>query len=422
MAEHNIPEYRITVDQLRPGVFVRLEKTDWFSHPFLYSSFKINDEQQIEALRLMGVTDVICVPEKSEVLPGEPGVGPAVRPMDDPVEAMERMWRIKKQRVAQLLEKRRLIAKCEERYVDSVKNLEVLTRSLLAGHDEAVDEALIFVRKLTEYFLRDSESTLHLMNVMSPGEQVYSHSLNVTILAMMLGKEKGLSAAKMESLGMGALFHDIGKNRIEKKNLKKRGVLTKPEREVIKQHVQFGLEIMGDRKDYPKESLAVVGQHHECMDGSGYPAGAKEDDIEQLAKVTAIANMYDNLCNHADPAQVQTPYLALSFMFSQQKGRYDRELLALFIRCLGVYPPGTIVQLTNGSIGMVMSVNSENQLCPSLVLYDPDIPKREALIVDLAEDPGLKVEKSIRLAHLPQEILDYLSPRTKITYYVDPDA
>ncbi len=136
----------------------------------------------------------------------------------------------------------------------------------------------------------------------------------------------------------------------------------------------------------------------------------------------AIADAYDNHCNHPDPEESFTPYLALSFMFTQQKKLFDKDLLALFIRCLGVYPPGTVVQLSNGAIGMVMAVNPDNQLCPSLVLYDPQIPKKEALIIDLADEPDLKVEKSIRLKHLPQEIFDYLSPRTRITYFVEPDG
>ena len=123
-----------------------------------------------------------------------------------------------------------------------------------------------------------------------------------------------------------------------------------------------------------------------------------------------------------DPAESLTPYLALSYMFGQQKKLFDVEVLALFIRCLGVYPPGTVVQLSNGAIGMVMSVNPKNQLNPSIVLYDSDVPKKEALIVDLSDEPDLRVEKSIRLAHLPQEIFDSLSPRTRITYFVDPNG
>ncbi|MBU1247266.1 MAG: DUF3391 domain-containing protein [Proteobacteria bacterium] len=423
MPEPSIPEYRVHVDQLRPGVFVRLEKTDWFSHPFLYSSFKINEEQQIEAIRLLGITEVICIPEKSEVLPGQPGENKRSSPSpDNPAEIMERLWSVKKERVAQLLEKRRRIAECEVRYADSVKTLLPITQRLLSGNPEALAEALAFVRKLTDSFLGDAESILHLMNVMPATEQVYSHSLNVTVLAMMLGKAAGLSSVDMDDLGMGALFHDIGKERIEKKLLKKRGTLTRPERDAIERHVLYGVDIMSGHAAFSAASLAVVAQHHENMDGSGYPEGRADKQITRLARMTAIANAYDFLSNHPDPAQVQTPYLALSLMFSQQKTLYDRESLALFIRCLGVYPPGTVVQLSNGTIGMVMSVNPESQLYPCVVIYDPQIPKREALIVDLAEDPDLKVEKSIRLAHLPQEILGYLSPRTRMTYYVDPEA
>jgi hypothetical protein len=96
------------------------------------------------------------------------------------------------------------------------------------------------------------------------------------------------------------------------------------------------------------------------------------------------------------------------------------EALALLIRCLGVYPPGTVVEISNGEVGMVMAVNPKNQLNPSIMLYDPNVPKKEALIVDLADEPDLRVEKSIRLAQLSKEMYEYLSPRTRITYFVDP--
>jgi hypothetical protein len=109
-------------------------------------------------------------------------------------------------------------------------------------------------------------------------------------------------------------------------------------------------------------------------------------------------------------------------MFGQQKHLFDVELLALFIRCLGVYPPGTVVELSNGEVGMVMAVNPKNQLNPSVMLYDPDVPKKEALIVDLSDEPDLRVEKSIRLAQLSRETIEYLSPRTRITYYVEPGS
>lgn len=419
MAHHLTSEYRIPVDRLRPGVFIRLEATDWFSHPFLHSSFKINDMQQVEALRLLGIAEVVCVPEKSAVSPLSEGAKqrpPA--PGDDSAKAMERLWRIKKERVAQLLDKRRRIARFEESYVNSVRGLENIMRSVLSGQSEAVGEALALVRRLSAFFLKDTESTLHLMNVVSPSEHSYSHPLNVTILAMLLGTEAGLSAGQLEDLGLGALFHDIGKERVEKKLLKRRGLLSRAEQKAIAQHVRFGLEVFGGNVSLPRNALAVLAQHHEYVDGSGYPDGLRGGAVDPLARMVSIANDYDMLCNNQNPARVLTPYQALSAMYTQHCSRYDESLLGLFIRCMGVYPPGTVVQLSNGSIGMVMSVNSERQLAPNLVLYDPGVPRREALIIDLSEEQDLSVEKSVHLSRLPQAVSEYLSPRSRITYYV----
>lgn len=423
MANVNIPEYRISVDQLRPGVFVRLEKTNWFSHPFLFSSFKIKDEEQIAVLRRLGVADLICVPEKSDVLPLPPSreEKQAVVPSPEADAAVDRLWDIKRERTKRLQEKKRRIAECEERFAHSLNDCSNIMKGIVRGNSQSVIEGMAFVERLTDRFLRDQESTLHLMNVLDPAERIYSHALNVAILSMMVGRGAGLDAPRMQTLGMGALFHDVGKARIEKKLLRKRGKLTRSERTLLESHPSFGVEILTAIPEFPLSAVAVVEQHHEHMDGSGYPKGLTGNDVDRLARIVCIANAYDNLCNQPDPDDSLTPYLALSYMFGQQKALYDPEYLALFIRSLGVYPPGTVVQLTNGAIGMVMSVNPSNQLRPSVVLYDSEVPRKEALIVELADEPDLKVEKSIRLSHLPQEIFDYLSPRTRISYFVDSD-
>jgi len=164
--------------------------------------------------------------------------------------------------------------------------------------------------------------------------------------------------------------------------------------------------------------MKAVFQHHELQDGSGYPQGLKGKDQSLAARIVAIANVYDNHCNRLNPVDSLTPHTALAYMFSNQKDFFDRGLLALFIQCLGVYPPGTIVSLSNGLIGMVLSVNPRDPLHPSLLIYNPDIPKKEALIFDLSDEPGVRIEGSIRPSKLASEVHDYLSPRTRVTYYV----
>lgn len=420
-----MPEYRISVDQLRPGVFIRLEKTSWFEHPFLFSNFKIKDADQIALIKSLGITHVVCIPEKSDVLPAAPAKpaqgGPgAEKPV--PREVIDRLWAVKMERTRRLKQKKERIALCEKRFNTCIKTFNDILKGVVAGQAEAAAAATDFVSRLTDYFLDDRESTLHLMNVVDRGESAYSHPMNVAVLSMIVGKEAGLSAEALTVLGLGALFHDIGKERLPKKLLKKRGGLTRPEQELLERHPAFGAAMLADIDIFPPDAAGVVGQHHERMDGSGFPKGLAGEEIDRLARMVAIADAYDNHCNRPDPMESLTPYLALSYMFGQQKHLFDVELLALFIRCLGVYPPGTVVELSNGEVGMVMAVNPRNQLNPSVMLYDPDVPKKEALIVDLADEPDLRVEKSIRLAQLSPETLEYLSPRTRITYYVEPGS
>lgn len=418
-----MPEYRISVDQLRPGVFIRLERASWFDHPFLFSKFKIKDEQQIELLRELGITTIICIPEKSDVLPLRPTDKKTAPQKEKRLsqEIIDHLWEVKKERALRLREKKERIAQCEVKFNTCIREFDTILKGVLGGQVDSMDEAVVFVQKLVHYFLDDRESTLHLMNMVDQAEAAYSHTMNVAVLSMMVGSEAELTPDEMTILGLGALFHDIGKERIPKKVLKKRPPLTKPEQELMQQHSAFGAEMLSGTERFPIDVARIVLHHHERADGSGYPAGLKGDEIDRMARIVAIADTYDNHTNSYDPKTSLTPYLALSYMFGQQKQLFDVEMLALFIRCLGVYPPGTVVELSNGSIGMVMSVNPKNQLNPSVVLYDEAVPKKEALIVDLAEEPDLRVEKSIRLGHLPQAVLDYLSPRTKITYYVDQD-
>lgn len=164
--------------------------------------------------------------------------------------------------------------------------------------------------------------------------------------------------------------------------------------------------------------MKALYQHHERNDGQGFPEKLAGKEISLLAKIVSIANIYDNHCNKRNPKDSLTPHEALAFMFGVQKDQFDQDLLALFIQCLGVYPPGTIVKLSNGFIGMVISVNPRNPLHPSLIIYNPDIPKKEALIYDLMNEPNLKIESSMKPSQLAHEAYDYLSPRTRVTYYV----
>jgi hypothetical protein len=106
-------------------------------------------------------------------------------------------------------------------------------------------------------------------------------------------------------------------------------------------------------------------------------------------------------------------------MFSRQRAQFDVELLTIFIRSLGIYPPGSVLQLSNELTGMVVSINAGNQLRPSTLIYDPEVPKNEALVIDLQEHPEISITRSIRTSQLSPEVFAYLDPRVRVRYYIE---
>ena len=332
---------------------------------------------------------------------------------------MQLLWRIKRDRIDKLKEKHESIRRCTRNYTNTIKRVPAMMSNILTGDAEAVHDAQEVVAGMVNVFLADTDATVHLINIKEKEESIYHHSLNVSVLALTIGKKVGLNVEELNWLGIGALFHDVGKSRIDRRILRKPPPLTKSEIEVLQFHPRYGADIVGQSGEFPSDALQIVLQHHEQVNGMGYPQRLNRSEISVLARITAIADEYDNLCNHVDPEKAMTPYQALSFMYTKRQDRLDMDLLSTFIRCLGIYPPGTVVQLSNGIYGIVVSINPQNPLKPSLMLYDPDVPRSEALIFDMEDDSDVSIHKSIQPEKLDPEIRSYLSPHTHLTYFVD---
>ncbi|MEN6586315.1 MAG: HD domain-containing phosphohydrolase [Sulfuricella sp.] len=409
---------RVAVDRLRPGIYVHLE-LKWMDHPFSFNSFKIRDQKQLDTLLSLGLRDVIYVPEKSDVdpLPLEEHPAPMAEPFPMP-EVDQLALAEKKRRIERVSKEREAIQRCEKKFVGVISSVKNLMRNLLARPEVSIQVADVLIKEMVESLLADRNIAVHLMNDKIAGEDVYYHSLNVAVLAMMLGREAGLPAEEVSLLGMGALFHDVGKSRIPDKILLKAEPLNHAERALYRLHCHMGEEIAKQLGLAPR-AIDIIAQHHETMNGKGYPQGLQGSKISRLARIVAIVNAYDNYCNRIDPNDSLTPHEALAHMYSRERELYDTRLLKLFIKCMGVYPPGSIVQLSNEAVGMVVSINARQALSPSVLIFDPTVPKEEAIIYDLTEDPDIKIVESIRPNLLLREIYDYLSPRKRMTYYFD---
>lgn len=409
----------VTMDQLRVGLYVVLD-VSWFEHPFAFSHFKIKTEEQIRTIRSLGLKTVRYNPSLSDISPplqGAPQQAPSAavaeaKPDLAPALQAKRalMERIKAQREA--------AARIESAFVNSAKAIRDIEKNLLSRPAETVQQATQLVTQIAESILCAPELAIHVMGDKMGGEELYFHALNVTMLSMMVARDIRLPQAVVGVLGMGALFHDIGRREIPNRILLKTEPLTQAERHLYEMHCQYGVE-MGQRLHLAPSVLAIIREHHELFDGTGYPQKLKGESIGLLSRIVAIANYYDELCNPVDIIDAMTPHEALSVMFAKLRNKFDPKLLQIFIRCLGVYPPGTIVQLSNGVIAMVATVNTAAPMKPMIVIYDANIPKDDAILVDLVREPDLNIARAIRPAQVPGEIYNYLSPRKRVSYYFD---
>ena len=414
-------EQRISIDQVRVGLYIRLE--DWMDHPFLFNSFKIRNEKQLHTLRALGIQHVIYVRDKSDLPPLPPPKADAPPPPPpEPDPEVAAMWQAKKERREKLTHQREALGRCEKKFTSGVGTVKSMLRNLFSRPAESIAQAQALVSDMVDSLLDEKDVVLHLMNAKTGDENAYYHALNVTMLALILGKEAELSADDMRSLGLGTLLHDMGKEKVPSQILLKKTPWTNAERNFYQQHVLYGVEMARPLPEMTAGALEVIAMHHELMDGSGFPGKLKGERIGRFARIACIANTFDNYCNRVNMADSMTPAEAISHMFRRENGKYDAGLMQHFIRCMGVYPPGSVVQLSDGTIGLVMSVNPGQLLHPSLLIYDPDVPKEEALWLDLSECQDLKVEKTLRPAELDKEVFEYLEPRTRVSYYSDSNA
>ncbi|MFA5171950.1 MAG: HD domain-containing phosphohydrolase [Sulfuriferula sp.] len=407
----------VTPEQLCIGLYIHLDM-GWMDHPFTFSSFKIKNQQQIDTIRKLRLKQVRYDQALSDVEPVliENSLPPPV--MVEVLDAeQEAILAGKKARVEQLKAIQNDIARVEREFVKSVDTVRSITRNIYSRPAEAYADTSALINQMLKSLLEDGDVLIHAMGNQL-GEDIYFHSLNVTVLSLMLAKSLGFSSADMQDLGMAAMLHDIGKNDIPHKILAKTDPLTKAEQTIVEQHCEIGVAV-AKKAGLSNPALLAILQHHEYVDGSGYPRQLKGDKLSPVARVLSIVNTYDNLCNPGHGLTGLTPAEALSRMFAKRRTQFDDDMLKAFIKGLGVYPPGSIVRLSNDFVGLVLCVNTTSPMKPDVLIYDVDTPKNEAVILHLADEPDIKITKSIRVAELTREAHAYLNPRTHVTYSMD---
>ncbi|MCZ6800728.1 MAG: DUF3391 domain-containing protein [Nitrospirae bacterium] len=434
------------LDELRIGLYVKLE-CSWWAHPFATSRFKIVSQKDIEIiqgirkLKLyydLGLSD----PPPSEQLETEDTELPEIDQElslelfpeeetflalqddseeieEDPIPFVQApdIDEIKKNRKRLYQDRKTHLKKVEDAYWKVLGKSKDIFKRIGTGNHAAVKNAAQLVNNVASV-LKHEQATMTLMDIVSStgmAEGLSSHALNVCIMSSIIGRQMGLSSEELHTLGLGALFHDMGKRLLPMKvKFHATGITMEPDPESIKLHPEKGQELMAKFKDFPLPSLEAIIQHHERLDGSGYPKGLTKDQISLSAQIVMVADEYDELCNSAEVEKSLTPHEALSQLYlhiNSKKQKFSKKVILTLIQTMTVFPPGTLVELSDGTIGQVISVNLQNPTRPLLLSSHFEGTRQEAIMVDLVEEINLSITRSLRPSEVPPKILEFLSPR-----------
>lgn len=412
----------IEVSSLRIGMFVHLD-VGWMDHPFPFGSFKIKSQDQIDTIRSLGVARVRYSPRMSDEgaagdvspLPAPAATPAAEEKATDAALSLEQDAR--RERQVQLTEQQQSLERCERNFREASKGYRQVLQSVFSQPEKAREEALKVVDTMFNDMAQCSDTAIRLLSEKA-GEESALHAMNVTVLSLLLGRACGLDETQLRSVGAGALLHDVGKLDLPDRLRWRDPKFSASERRLYEDHVAKGIA-QAERMKLDDAVKLIIAQHHELDDGSGYPAALTGTAISLGARIVALVNQYDNLCNPGNPAQALTPHDALAVMFAKMRSRFDSSAMATFIRMMGVYPPGSVIQLTDSRYAISVSVNASRPLKPRVIVYDDAVAAEDALVIDLESMPEVGVRRSLKPVQLPRAVFDYLSPRKRMCYFFE---
>ncbi len=432
-----MPFEPLKIEDLRIGHYVKLE-CSWWKHPFAANMFKVTTGTELRRIKKISKLQLFFDPDLSDPspekdeLPSHELSSPdsdvqsdiesvegsfEQEPQGELEEEKEETPRFlpedRKSRREILRERRSQLKKTERAYEETAKQTKAALKNMVSGDVAGLRMAENMLIDLTKMLKADRSvmAILEVMNSTDLDDPLFVHAMNVCVLSMLVGNLMGLEEEELVLLGLGALAHDIGYLNLPREvNLTTAGFSR--EGANMKLHIQQGLTGIERIPEFPEAGVQIIAQHHERLNGNGYPDGLTQDEIFPLAKIVMIIDEYDELCH--GQGQELTPYEALSLMyqntFVKKKCEFDENILIQLVKSLGVYPPGTLVELNDGSVGVVISINPQCRTSPQIMIYVPDIPQDEATIVDLSQDEDLTIEKSLRPKELSKEAKRYLNP------------
>lgn len=353
---------KILVPQLRIGMYVHDLECRWLDHPFSTNKFEIRSQQDIQEIKRIGVQSLTIDTRKGRDVELETSEPPA---SEKPHKSEEQEEPPQRTRLDDELGRAAKVMKQATQVVTSIMEDVRLGKQIELERVNPVVEDMV-----TSLFSNDG-ALLGLTRIRRLDKYTFEHSVSVAVLLVAFGKHLGMGKEELIQLGLGGLLQDVGKIKIPAQILNKPGKLTNAEFSIMRKHVVFSRDILKETPGASEVSISIAAEHHERFDGSGYPEGKSGDDISLFGQMAAIVDVYDALGADRVYKKAMSPHNALKKLVEWRQTHLSPELVYNFIHCVGLYPIGTLVQLSDGHMAVVLEQSEQGPLVPRVrVMFD----------------------------------------------------
>lgn len=359
---------KVPAMNLEPGMFIAELDRPWLETPFALQGFVVGDTDEILYVSKYVEHVYVDAEYKGRSLPLSLAVAPTA---PDPRERLELNEEFQRTRV---------------NFDSAAATLDKVFDSLRAGHKGDMQSVQQAINPLIEGVFRNQEAVAALLRLKHSGEYRYNHGVSMAVWAAIIGRHIGLHRDELEKLAVGCAMCDVGMTQLPPELLDQAENLTDQQRKIIQAHPIMGAQMVSESKDVDFEVLAIIENHHERADGSGYPRGIEGAAIPLLARIAGLVDTYDAMITARPYASARTSHEATQELLDCKGTLFQEALVEQFVQAIGLFPTGTLVELNTGEVGIVVTQNDTRRLKPELVLVlDAEKEKLENLkIVDLA--------------------------------------
>ncbi|WP_349681062.1 HD-GYP domain-containing protein [Massilia sp. UBA6681] len=355
---------KVDASQLRIGMYIHDLDCGWMDHPFVRARFELTTDEEIYKIRNAKIRAVVIDCSKGLDVDDAPTLAQADAATEAEVTAIAAAPRIVT-RVS--------LGEELQRAVHIRKQAAGLVRTVMAdarlGKAVELDKVGPVVESVTESILRNSGALLGLLRIKNKDDYTFLHSVSVCALLVAFCRSRKMDEDTIYQAGLGGLLHDTGKALVPDSILNKQGRLTDEEFDIIKRHPRDGYDILAKTPEIGPIPLDITLHHHERRDGSGYPDKQGEGSISELAQMAAIVDVYDAItsdrCYHKGMSAAE----ALRKIYEWSKFHFNPTLVQEFMRCVGIYPVGTLVLLESGRLGVVIEPHETSLLTPKVNVF-----------------------------------------------------